>query len=341
MLKSNCFGSEYAPGGVYGPETAVNKTKENIMRVVKWLFTATVSICAGLASATSTPDGWTDDFDAAKKQAAAEGKLLLVDFSGSDWCGWCKKLDQEVFAKPEFIKKAKKDFVLVMIDSPRDKSLLSEKAAKQNPELKSKYKISGFPTVLIMDADGEVIEKTGYRDGGAKAYVKYLADLKKYALAVVKLKREIADMPKGAPARLAKIDSMFASADTDVLRKNAQFIEELLENDSNDKYAAKYPFVKYCLPLEKKFNKACGDFQNRFYKKLNEISKKGQKPTKEQRDEVMADVDTFAVETLNGLLKEIAAAKTSAPKGAKKSITELEEKIGSLVKRINDRNRKK
>jgi len=307
------------------------------MRMTKWLFAATASICAGAAFATSTPAGWTDDFDAAKKQAAAEGKLLLVDFSGSDWCGWCKKLDQEVFAKPEFLKRVKKDFVLVMIDSPRDKSLLSEKAAKQNPELQRKYKISGYPTVLIMDADGEVLEKTGYRRGGAKEYAKYLADVKKFAMAVVKLKKEIAAMPKGAPSRLAKIDAVFASAGNDVLWKNEQFIAELFENDPKGKYAAKYPFVKYCLPLEKKFQAACGEFQSRFYKKMNEISQKGQKPTKEQRDEVMAEVDAFAAESLNGLRKEISEVKASAPNGAKKDIAELEDKIGSLIRRLEGR----
>ena len=225
----------------------------------KGLFAIAAVICAGVASATSTPTGWTDDFEAAKRQAAAENKLLLVDFSGSDWCGWCKKLDKEVFAKPEFLKGVKKDFVLVMIDSPRDKSLLSEKAAKQNPELQRQYKISGYPTVLILDAEGEVLEQTGYREGGPKKYVKYLLDVKKSARAIVGLKREIASLPKGDPARLAKIDAVFASAGTDVLRKNEPFIDELLQNDPNGKYAAKYPFVKHCLPLEKKFEKACNE----------------------------------------------------------------------------------
>ena len=68
------------------------------------LFAVAAAICVGVASATSTPRGWTDDFEEAQKQAEKEGKLMLVDFSGSDWCGWCKKLDSEVFAKPEFLK---------------------------------------------------------------------------------------------------------------------------------------------------------------------------------------------------------------------------------------------
>ena len=56
----------------------------------------TVPVLAAQAK-TSTPAGWTDDYDVALKRAAAENKLVLADFSGSDWCGWCKKLDKEVF----------------------------------------------------------------------------------------------------------------------------------------------------------------------------------------------------------------------------------------------------
>ena len=172
----------------------------------KILLAAAVAAIAGTVSAaTSTPAGWTDDFEAAKKQAAAENKLLLVDFSGSDWCGWCKKLDKEVFAKPEFLEGAKKDFVLVMVDSPSDKKLLSEKAAEQNPKLVEKYEVHGFPTVLIMDADGVVLDKTGYRRGGPEEYLKNLAEIKKSSAKLITLKRDIAGKAKGDPARLAKI----------------------------------------------------------------------------------------------------------------------------------------
>ena len=308
---------------------------------VSGLLAVAAAICVGAASATSTPDGWTDDFEAAQKQAEKEGKLLLVDFSGSDWCGWCKKLDKEVFAKPEFLKGVKKDFVLVMIDSPRDKSLLSEKAAKQNPELQKKYRISGYPTVLIMDAAGEVLDQTGYRDGGAKAYVKYLMDVKKHARVIVDMKRDIATLPKGDPARLAKIDAAFASADKEVLRKNEAYIDELLQNDTDGKYAAKYPFIKYCLPLEKKFQEKCDELQSLFYKKMNEASKGGQRPSKETRDAVMAEVDAEAIELFGKVLKEIAAAKASAPKDAKKDIAELESQIGMIVKQLKDKKKKK
>ena len=307
---------------------------------MRGIFAAAAAVCAGVASATSTPAGWTDDFEAARSQAEAEGKLLLVDFSGSDWCGWCMKLDREVFAKQEFLKGVKNDFVLVMIDSPKDKSLLSAKAARQNPELLRKYNISGYPTVLIMDASGEVLDKTGYREGGPRKYVKYLMDVKKSARAVIVLKREIASLPAGDPARLAKIDAVFSSAGKDTLRKNEALVDELLQHDPDGKFAAKYPFVKYCLPLEKKFQKACNELQGRFYKKMNEIAKKGEKPTPKQREAVMAEVDACATELLGGMQKEIAAAKSSAPGSVKKDIAEIEKKIGAFVKMIKARKKK-
>ena len=170
--------------------------------------------------------------------------------------------------------------------------------------------------------------------------MKYLLDVKKYSSAIVGMKREIAALPKGDPARLAKIDAVFASADKEVLRKNEPFLDELLQNDPNGKYAAKYPFVKYCLPLEKKFEKACNELQGRFYKKMNEISQKGKRPAQEQRAAVMAEVDAEAVEQFGGVLKEIEAAKAAAPKGAKADIGELEKKISSILKRLKARKRK-
>lgn len=146
------------------------------------------AVTAAVASAkTSTPAGWTDDYDAALKQAAKEKKLVLADFSGSDWCCWCQRLDQEVFDTETFRKEATNSYVLLMVDSPNDKSLLSEKAKAQNPDLVKKFKIRGFPTVLVLDAKGEIVHKTGYKSGGPEKYlkmldleIKYGPDIKKY-----------------------------------------------------------------------------------------------------------------------------------------------------------------
>ena len=83
------------------------------------VFAVAAPACAAKMS-TSVPKGWIEDFEAAKKEAAAGGKYILLAFSGSDWCGWCKKLEKEVFSQSEFVRDAQKAFVLTMIDTPRD-----------------------------------------------------------------------------------------------------------------------------------------------------------------------------------------------------------------------------
>ena len=116
---------------------------------------------------------WTEDYDAALKQAAAEDKYVLVDFSGSDWCGWCIKLDREVFAKAEFIDYAKENLILVMIDFPNSKPQSAEQKVA-NDALSKKHGVRGFPTVLILDPQGEVAHRTGYEAGGPAAYVEMI-----------------------------------------------------------------------------------------------------------------------------------------------------------------------
>ncbi len=116
---------------------------------------------------------WQTDFAAAKAKAKAENKLLLVDFTGSDWCGWCMKLVSEVFSKEAFKAEAPKKFVLVELDYPHAKKQ-SDELKKQNKELLAKYKVQGYPTILVMNAEGTVIAKTGYQQGGPEKYVKHL-----------------------------------------------------------------------------------------------------------------------------------------------------------------------
>ncbi len=141
-------------------------------------YAIVTSLLASLAAAQEQ-DLWVQDFAAAKARAKAEKKDLLVDFTGSDWCGWCIKLDNEVFSKESFQSEAPKHFVLVKLDYPRDQSILSEETIKQNAELQSTYSIQGFPTVLLMTHDGLVYGQTGYQAGGPAPYNEMLADMKK------------------------------------------------------------------------------------------------------------------------------------------------------------------
>ena len=128
---------------------------------------------------SSTPRGFTDNLDEALAKAKAEGKLVYACFSGSDWCYWCKKLEEEVLSDPLFVAGVMDDYVLVFIDSPENKALLSDRAKAENEKLTKKYGISGFPTALILDGDGKKVGETGCRQGGAAEYVKHLKSFRK------------------------------------------------------------------------------------------------------------------------------------------------------------------
>jgi thioredoxin-related protein len=121
---------------------------------------------------------WTTDFAKAQEKAKAEKKLVLVDFTGSDWCPPCKALHKNVFASAEFKEFAQKNLVLVEIDFPRRKEQ-SEQLKKSNRELAKKYDIDGYPTVIVFDSNGKQLDKkVGYSGASAKDYVGQLAKLK-------------------------------------------------------------------------------------------------------------------------------------------------------------------
>lgn len=141
----------------------------------------TIMIVAAALSAGvfAMPEGFTDDWDAALKKAAAEKKNVLALFTGSDWCIWCKRLEGEILSKKEFSGEVGKTFVPVFLDFPSDKSLVKEDVAKRNRELSKKYKVRGYPTILILDEKGEVLAQTGYAKKEPAAYLEMLNGLVK------------------------------------------------------------------------------------------------------------------------------------------------------------------
>jgi len=130
-----------------------------------------VSACGG-----DTPGdelNWTTNLEQAIEQAKKENKAVLVNFTGSDWCVWCKKLSGEVFSQDEFAEYAKENLILVMLDFPRSIQQPDEIKA-YNQSLAKKYGIRGFPTILIFNSSGNMVAKTGYQQGGAANYVKHI-----------------------------------------------------------------------------------------------------------------------------------------------------------------------
>ena len=116
---------------------------------------------------------WHTDYDKAAQMAAQTRKPMILYFTGSDWCGWCKKMDQEVFSSPAFAEAVGHKFIFVKLDFPMN-SKLPEAQARQNAQLKQRYGVTGYPTVVIVDSQGGFIGETGYRSGGGKAYAMWL-----------------------------------------------------------------------------------------------------------------------------------------------------------------------
>jgi len=103
----------------------------------------------------ATAGKWTMDLDAAKTLAAEKKLPILLDFSGSDWCSWCKVMEENVFSQPEWAAYATNNLIMVLLDFPSDKSLVPEKYVARNEALQTKYGVQGFPSFIVIDDDGE------------------------------------------------------------------------------------------------------------------------------------------------------------------------------------------
>lgn len=117
------------------------------------------AVAMTLTAATPATKGakvgeWSMDFDAAKALAKEKNLPILINFTGSDWCGWCKLMDREVFAKDEWQAYAKENVVLVYIDFPQDKTLVPMHFVARNQKLSETYGVRGYPTYIVLGADG-------------------------------------------------------------------------------------------------------------------------------------------------------------------------------------------
>jgi len=152
------------------------------------ILTLTLALILGLAivfltaqtpetNETATNNLFITDFAEALNISKVTQKPILIDFTGSDWCGWCIKLDEEVFSQPEFIEYATNNLVLFKADYPSKNVVQSDELKAQNATLLKKYEIEGFPTIMLIDADENILAETGYQFGGAASYVEHLKEL--------------------------------------------------------------------------------------------------------------------------------------------------------------------
>lgn len=160
--------------------------KHSFFLVVGLFLLTTLPACAQHGGAAKSQLTWYTNLGEAQKVSNAKKKPIFAFFTGSDWCGWCTKLHNDVLNKPAFIEWAKKNVVLLELDFPRRKQL-SPELAQQNNELQQTFKIQGYPTVWFFYLNDDAVTKKknisplgslGYPQGAevGKEEVKFLKD---------------------------------------------------------------------------------------------------------------------------------------------------------------------
>lgn len=215
---------------------------------------AGLNLNAAAAPATNgaAPGEWTMDFDAARALAAEQGLPILLNFTGSDWCGWCLLMERQVFSQDAWRQYAQKNLVLVWIDFPKDKSLVPEAFVERNAELMRQFEVGGFPTYFLLDSDGTTrLGQTGAeRDATPQSFIaalenirltsdKSIAALKanmteeqKAALDAARDARDLAtrklqDWVAAEPEQTDENDAVYASMRDEIERAEAAFLQLL------------------------------------------------------------------------------------------------------------------
>lgn len=151
---------------------------------MKKLITFFCSILMGAALITTKAESaqpnhinWMTSYEEAINLSKSTSKPIVLFFTGSDWCGWCIKLEQESLDTPEFAQAAGDKFIFVKLDFPVN-TTLPPQLASQNKQLQKRYGVSGFPTLIILDGKQQAqIGKTGYRPGGGRAFADHLSKI--------------------------------------------------------------------------------------------------------------------------------------------------------------------
>jgi len=219
-------------------------------------FSSTLGLSAiaatAMISTTAFAGGehWTDNFSEAQTTAAEGDKDLLLDFTGSDWCGWCIKLNEEVFSHDEFNEFADSNFVLVELDYPNSKELPEEVVA-QNAELQERYDVSGFPTIILADAAGRPYAQTGYQAGGPEAYVAHLQELQQ-----VRVERDAAFAAAEEAEGLERAEFLHAGlqavGDSLAVKHYGDLVAEAIELDADNEAGIKGHYEMLALAEEQR-----------------------------------------------------------------------------------------
>lgn len=143
---------------------------------MKTLIRSLVVLAASASIALAGSEGWLTDWEAAKAKSKAENKPILINVTGSDWCGACIQLEKDVFSTAAFKDFAAGKVILMLADLP-EKTKLPDALRKQNEALEEEYATEGFPTVLLLDAEGKKLSADmGDYEGDAAGFLKILKE---------------------------------------------------------------------------------------------------------------------------------------------------------------------
>jgi thioredoxin-related protein len=274
---------------------------------------------------------WMTDLKAAKEKAAKEKKDILIDFSGSDWCGWCIKLDQEVFSQKAFLDEAPKYFVLVVLDfpqKPENKAKITPEQSKVNDETMMKFGVEAFPTVFLTTADGKPYAQTGYEESGPEKYVKSLL-----ALGEKKTQRDdlLAKATKAkGPERIKLLDQALGIIGADVAVSFwGEQAAEIARFDSPSSAGLKLRYGLALRTMEARKAEGAKDWQKAA--DIRGAAAKELKLTSETLQGVLMKQgeDYFRLKKMDALVTSLKAALEAAPK------SEAAPRIQQLIERFS------
>ena len=220
-----------------------------VSRMSKSCIVLAVLSTAAIAFAPVTPQiasaedkAWTVSFEEAKKLAAEQGKDILMEFTGSDWCPPCKALHTKVLSQEVFLAEVPKNYILLKLDNPRDKSKQTEEEIAQYKNLGAEYKVTGVPSVFLADALGKPFAKiVGYGGQDAEGYVTQLLEQSP----IRKQRDEFLAKAKEAEGleKAKQLDQAISRIDTELaLEFYADTVHEIVQLDADDaaKLKSKY-----------------------------------------------------------------------------------------------------
>ncbi len=147
-----------------------------VLGIALLVFTISITgFSQDLASYKAKNEGWHTQIEVAYQESQETGKPIMANFTGSDWCGWCKRLDKSVFIHKEFKDWAKKNVVLLELDYPRRKQVPSE-IQQQNADLQRAFQVRGFPTVWLFELSKDDAGQFNVNALGKTGYTKTVAE---------------------------------------------------------------------------------------------------------------------------------------------------------------------